>query len=883
MSDKITIEFTAAITQLQTGIAQATQAVHNSGQQISSSSQHVTNSINNMHAQIGNAMTASVSKISSGYSAIQGAFAKVQSAALGIGAVLAGGAMFAGAISNAMEFAAENRRLAVTLGISAEAATTLNIALKEIGMTSDDYIGMSTKMVRQLKTKEGAFQALGVQIRDTNGNYLSQDQVMQNAIDTLRQFKEGTDRNVVAQFLFGRGAGELDKMLKLTREQMEHAHKMYVQLGLSTVEGIEPMKKYKEAMADTKLMFTAAAGEIMRALLPKLTDLAHYIIANAEPACKLLNKALGGLQLAFLVVQGVVSVVITGLKQLVHAAAAAGMVLYDIFTGNWGDIKADAKKGLANIKDDYEYMMFDLKNIVQSGMDTVNDLIGGETKKPKAAKTSTGGTKTLSAAQLDALKDSGTSKEKKAPQEKSLLGEWRDELEKKKEVEANYFKDSRDMELTFWQGKLNLTKTGTKDRFSVEHEIYQLKKAMAVEAFQAEITTLKAQADAENKSGTERIKIAEKIVQRYAETYGKDSKEYAQACRDKEKIERQHQEEMAKLDTIRTEHQAKIKLLSQEMELDRIKYLEQLGAISAQEQIEQTRQVEQQKHQIMLDAAKAAAAISGLKPEEKLKRDLEIENLEGQHQKRMTELNQQSSLENIATWKSFYQSITSAVNQSVQGMIQGTLTLRDGIRKIGQSIVLEMVNRVIKKIVDEWIWGEIMKLSISKTYAGILTALGITTAAIQTSTQAGASATTVGIKGAEATTVVTANTVEGATGVLASLSSIPYIGWALGLAAFAAVMALGMGALSSISAAGGYDIPAGINPVVQTHANEMILPANLADRVRNMTAQPGSGSGTLTLSAKGIRPNDLYKGSQFVKMVQQLNRDYHLTPKMVRV
>jgi hypothetical protein len=35
------------------------------------------------------------------------------------------------------------------------------------------------------------------------------------------------------------------------------------------------------------------------------------------------------------------------------------------------------------------------------------------------------------------------------------------------------------------------------------------------------------------------------------------------------------------------------------------------------------------------------------------------------------------------------------------------------------------------------------------------------------------------------------------------------------------------------SAAGGWDIPAGINPVTQLHAQEMVLPAALAEKVRN--------------------------------------------------
>jgi hypothetical protein len=53
----------------------------------------------------------------------------------------------------------------------------------------------------------------------------------------------------------------------------------------------------------------------------------------------------------------------------------------------------------------------------------------------------------------------------------------------------------------------------------------------------------------------------------------------------------------------------------------------------------------------------------------------------------------------------------------------------------------------------------------------------------------------------------------------------------------AAVLAEGANVMS---ASGGYDIPAGINPLTQLHQSEMVLPADLADKVRNMS---GGASG----------------------------------------
>ena len=46
---------------------------------------------------------------------------------------------------------------------------------------------------------------------------------------------------------------------------------------------------------------------------------------------------------------------------------------------------------------------------------------------------------------------------------------------------------------------------------------------------------------------------------------------------------------------------------------------------------------------------------------------------------------------------------------------------------------------------------------------------------------------------------------------------------------------------SIASARGGYDIPAGLNPMTQLHEREMVLPQAQADAVRNMASGGGGG------------------------------------------
>ena len=85
-----------------------------------------------------------------------------------------------------------------------------------------------------------------------------------------------------------------------------------------------------------------------------------------------------------------------------------------------------------------------------------------------------------------------------------------------------------------------------------------------------------------------------------------------------------------------------------------------------------------------------------------------------------------------------------------------------------------------------------------------------------------------------------ASAAEAFAGVFGFLS--PVMGpAAAGPAAAAEATVSGVG--DAISAAGGYDVPPGVSGLMRYHEREMMLPAPLAERIRNMTGQDGGGPG----------------------------------------
>jgi hypothetical protein len=82
--------------------------------------------------------------------------------------------------------------------------------------------------------------------------------------------------------------------------------------------------------------------------------------------------------------------------------------------------------------------------------------------------------------------------------------------------------------------------------------------------------------------------------------------------------------------------------------------------------------------------------------------------------------------------------------------------------------------------------------------------------------------------------------VTAAKGAYSSASQVPYIGWILGpiaaAAAFSGVEAFG-------SAQHGADIAPGLNPMMQLHSREMVLPADIAGGMRDMIRGGNQGGG----------------------------------------
>ncbi|WP_227557011.1 lytic transglycosylase domain-containing protein [Acinetobacter johnsonii] len=235
------------------------------------------------------------------------------------------------------------------------------------------------------------------------------------------------------------------------------------------------------------------------------------------------------------------------------------------------------------------------------------------------------------------------------------------------------------------------------------------------------------------------------------------------------------------------------------------------------------------------------------------------------HQKSLSDINQPKKLDDaqLADFEEKFGGLTSRMSslwdKGIQAMLNGTLTWKGAMNAIFSELAAEFVQNMItapmKKYAANLATRLAVKLGFIKTetaaevmgqtaQTGAVVA-GETTKTMATSTGALAR---LAIKAGEAIKSIMMYAWEAMAGAFKAMVSIPYIGPVLAVAAGASALALVGGLAGKIkSARGGYDIPAGVNPVTQLHEEEMVLPKQHANTIRalgkNLTSDGGIGGG----------------------------------------
>lgn len=745
---------------------------------------------------------------------VTGAVEGVKIAWAQLAAIAGAGAFLKDAVDETVKMTVESQKLGRTLGISATQASYLKLAIGDVQGTTDQFLALTKGLDTQLQTNEKGMRKFGLETRDAGGHLKDQQTLVMEALETLRGYKDGTDRNIAAQVLFGKGVNVSSEMLDLNQEKLDAATKKAEAFGLATgEEDVEAVEKFRGAMNDMGDIVEAVQKAIGSALLPVLNDLGEWFSDYGPTALLAIKVAIDivislfkGLTLAVKVLWDVVK---AAFNNMVTSARGFASVFSALFHGDFEGAKAAAVATFGEMGNRAGAMFKEIMDDAAATGDSLSAMWGGliNGKPTKDSGKEAGGTQ-----------DADITKPGKKPKDTSAADARRAAAEAKREAKEKY-----DALMEGYRGE----EQAAKDHYDKILAIQRKELAAAIAMY------------------GEKSKQAIAIENRIAET------------------ERQAAEQAMRLDQMRAESARNLALGRIDIEERAAQAREQMGLITHQELLAQERGFEEERYAIMRQGLVDEAAANIERVEEHAATLMRLAELDQAHQARIADISNQAAIDSALPMKQAFASVQQAGANAINGLIMKTMTWGQAVRSVTQSIlgsISNMFAQWLAKAAMNYLQDAVMHKTNTASKAAI--------------------------DKASTLSKVTRSAAEAGAAGTASFAGAPWpidMGApAFGAAMFAASMAYGAGA----SAEGGFDIPAGVNPVTQLHQREMVLPERHADVIRDLADGGGGARGDnyhFTIQALDARSvARLFKdhGGELVKALRSQARDFNFKGPM---
>lgn len=223
-----------------------------------------------------------------------------RSAAIGLGSVLTAG-LFARATTSALDFADGIDKAAQAAGVSAEFLQEFRFAGEQVGVTVnqvDEGLRRFTRRMGEFANSGGgpaakAFEQFNVQVRDSNGEVRSAEDVLGDFISALEDVDSAAQRGAVAAQIFGDDAGPKLRLLldqgvtgieRLKQEANDIGAVLSDEVIANSVEAKDELAKLSNVLS---VQFATALSE----LSPLLTSAASKFVELASAARKIFDRS----------------------------------------------------------------------------------------------------------------------------------------------------------------------------------------------------------------------------------------------------------------------------------------------------------------------------------------------------------------------------------------------------------------------------------------------------------------------------------------------------------------------------------------------------------------------------------------------------------------
>jgi len=519
-----------------------------------------------------------------------------------------------------------------------------------------------------------------------------------------------------------------------------------------------------------------------------------------------------------------------GIEAIKKTFQLFGQVAYDALTLHWSSIASDWDKGLADIDatvrrrgaqivGDAKKTSEQAQGYLRAAHDLQNNapgmLAGVLNKTPPpppsgVTKPTPSPTPSPTPAPSPGHGNAGGG----AAKPQSRMNEWQAVLDEKKlaiQAEADADRKFRQMSLqdenAYWVNILATVKMSKDEEVAVKRKATETSIAMHEEEFQSEVDKLRKKLDLAHGNLAEETKIGKAIVDATKEHYGEESKQAKDTERQITEYLRREADERRRIQDDYFKHVADMRHSDVDDTQAQAEYLNQMGALSDAQLLQQQKKFENDRFQI--DSDELIRKLNQLKADPTTNPDVingqnaKIEQLAKQHQLRLNDISRKASLQRSQIERQAINQIASGWSQNIAKM----LTLQQGFAATVKGLwqtVQQAIGDAIAKIIEQWLAKELTALAIK---LGILKTDGQST--------------------------ITTEAAKAGAGGTASMAAAPFP-MNLGAVGFGAAMSA---AAASYGTMAGFDVGAydlSRDGIGMLHKGETIIPADQAGGWRNV-------------------------------------------------
>lgn len=730
---------------------------------------------------------------------------------------LASGAFLRASIREVYDLTDNAEKLGRQLGITATEAGVLRTAIDDAYIPADQFDAAVRGLTLRLRTNRDEIEAMGVRTRETNGETRNMRDILLDALRAVEKYKEGTDRNLAAQVFFGRGVSDVSRLVELNSQRIDDAREK--QRALQSVVGeqnVRAFNAYKAAMNDAGDVMSAVRKVTGEQLMPMLTDLANWFASTGPAAVQYIKTSLAELTTVIravgLVANAIETIVVAAFESMGTAGATYARAAWQAITLDFKGAGETLSKGFQSVRDRakgvWEGVVADAKEFRSKIEDAWS------TPTPTAEGKSDGQT----------FEDpNGNNK----PAE-SQLGKYEELLTRRKntwdrinELDGTFYEFGKAREAAFWKDILDHERLSQEDRVKIERRYFDARGDVNKEGLAQQVLALRAEDQEAEKNFGKKVELARRELALMRERYGEQSKEAIAAQMRLSQIERDAASQRDQITASRIKSAEDEATTEVKIAEEAAKREYDLGRITKDELLLLEAEFEQRKYEIRRQAAEAALALVDPErdPVEFERRSEQLLQLEREYGLRRAQLMRQQATEGMKPMAVAGRAFEASWAASLDGLLKRTMTWGDAVRNIFTGTVSAIIME-IAKIPARWIVNMLTEKAIR-------------------------------IK------EILNNATVAASGAYAATAAIPIVGPMLAPGAASLAYANVSAMTAGIAVARrGYDIPAGVNPLVQAHEREMILPAEIAEPVREMVATGGGqrrGGDTIHIHAMDAR------------------------------